>query len=294
LKKTLLTLLFTTISLSSLAKGSKFNIATFNIKWFGLGGEISGTAKDEFRQPWIKEYLRANHTQTKAIVFQEIVNVNLLKEMMSEFDMSCESYESSKKNHQHVAICLDNDYELLKEKGESDYVLEEVDTSNGMLRPAVYGIVSHRKTRKKLFHLIAVHLKANTLSTDTRLNQVEVIKNKVKEIGGRIPFVIIGDFNSYTAQATGRDKGDVELISDILSQSNLSHVEHTFEYTFRTNKTRLLLDHAWVSNDLEYENVEVGKSCNYFSRYATRFDSSPFFNRFVSDHCPLSFNLKLK
>jgi len=272
----------------------EFNIATFNVKWFGLGGEISGTQRDEFRGPWIKEYISKNLSQSQAILFQEIVDVDKLKHLMAELNMSCHSYDNSRRNHQHVALCLDNDFSLEKESFEENYAFEELDVTGGSLRPGLRGLIVERRTRKKLFHIMGVHLKANSQSSTTRIKQVKIIAQELNKRKSRIPYVVLGDFNTYNSTMNGRSKDDKNVFDEILSQVKLKYVAHKNEYTYRSKSTKLLLDHAWVSQSVEISSVKVGKSCNHYSRSATRFDSSNFFNRFVSDHCPLSFNLNLK
>ncbi|OIQ19166.1 MAG: hypothetical protein BM556_07725 [Bacteriovorax sp. MedPE-SWde] len=286
MKKSLQLITLLLLSLSCFAKGANFNIITFNVKWFGLGGEMAGAIGDEYRSRWIKEYLETNFPNTKGILFQEIVDISALNEMMDDLNMSCISYDHSKKKHQHIALCLDNDYELLKENSDDNFILEEVDVTNGWLRPAIHGIVSYRKSQKKLFHIIGLHLKANNSDSKTRIKQINIVKESIDKIQDNIPVVVLGDFNSYGT--------DVQEFETILSKANLGKVKHNYKYSFKSRSNRLLLDHAWLSKGLEYSDVVIGKTCNIYSKRATRFANSSFYNRFVSDHCPLSFKLIFK
>ena len=49
-------MIFVALLLSFTVHAAPLEIVTFNMKWFGLGGEIAGTIGDEFRDSWIFEF----------------------------------------------------------------------------------------------------------------------------------------------------------------------------------------------------------------------------------------------
>jgi hypothetical protein len=271
---------------------SSFNITTFNIKWFGLGGEISGTRSDEYRIPWIKEFIKKNLPTQHAFVFQEITDFTSLQKMMKDFSMNCFSYSHKRSTHQKIAICLKDSYDFLPPVFDNNTVMEEVaNVHKGGLRPAVHGQIINKDTGKEIAYLIGVHLKAGWRESDVRALQVDLIKNQIKKSKTTVPVILMGDFNSFKRNSTDKGKDDIELFDDILSEVSLKRVMHDYPATFNNGPNKHLFDHAYVSEGTEVYDTKVWKTCNGYTPNSKRFENSSFFKRFISDHCPLTIKI---
>ena len=194
----------------ALAKGPMgVKIATLNLQWFGLGGEFSGTLSDEYRGPWIKEFISIELRDVDVVVFEEIVDVNAFEDLMQP-NFKCVSYHHSSPYHQHVVLCHKSHLEFVKEKDDDNYAFED-SALNPMARPALHGVLK-RRNGKALLRIFGVHLKAFPNETKTRLQQLAKIASRIKSLKDGLPVAILGDFNSHIAKVTKLKKDDWEYI----------------------------------------------------------------------------------
>lgn len=268
-------------------------VSTFNLKWFGIGGELSGRYSDEYRGPWLKEFLTTYLDKTDIFVFQEVVDKALLSSTLSELSFNCMSYSSSGSKHQYVVVCLKNHLSILPEESDSNIVFEDIaNVDNTKLRPAISGIIINSKTRAPLFHLLGIHLKAGKLESELRAKQVGLLAQRINSYNDKIPTILLGDFNSYQMSEDSLVLNDLETFDTILEQANLFRVKHKYNYTFKSFNYGYLFDHVYLSNKTSYSNVEVFSACNQSFSNSTRFNNISFYNRFISDHCPLSIDIQ--
>ncbi len=130
---------------------------------------------------------------------------------------------------------------------------------------------------------MAVHLKAFEDGAEQRMNQIRKIKEATKN--GR--WLVIGDFN---LQKT-------ELVNEILSAEEIldtmEHLRGDYQFTSRRDKYRSELDHMFASKQfLAGYHIESIGPCNQIQKTidgisVERFEDIRFYNRFVSDHCPI-------
>lgn len=273
---------------------SSLKITTFNIRWYGLGGEISGHRGDEYRDPFIKEFLTTKYINTDIFVFQEIIDTARLADLMDGLGHHCVTYNHEQFNHQHLMICLKKTLDIVPVKGDDDYIFPLIE-NRPFLRPAIYGKVIDRYSKKPLLHLVGLHLKAGPYSTNVRMHQVETLIKRIKEFKNEsIPLVIAGDLNSYPTYSTELEKSDLELIGKQLDSIGLSRRTSDYDWTYRSNSSGHSFDHAFVSNRFNSRYVEVWRTCGKSIPNAKRLENLSWYKRFISDHCPVSFRLDLK
>jgi hypothetical protein len=286
-------------SFTSLLQAKPYNlkVATFNIRFFGLGGEMIGLTRDEFRDEWIKEYLHEGLKDHDVIVFQEIVDDARLGKLLSPYNFDCTTYKHNSPIHQKVVACLKSHLYLEIAPGDTNFTIEEVtEVIEGKPRPALYGVIVEKNSKKEIAYLVGVHLKAYADFSEIRLKQLKIINERIKQIVKvrSLPVIITGDFNSHKADQTKLPLSDLDMMKEELASSNLLHVSHPYSATYKVGAYENLFDHIFVSAGTKVTNVNVGTACSTKKVVkGTRFSDIAFFNRFISDHCPLMADLVL-
>lgn len=274
-------------------KSAQLTVATFNIKWYGLGGNMNGTSADEKRDPHLKEFIAKELGTADAIVFEEIVDLARLEKNVLPTKYKCQSYENSNAKHQKVAICVNKKYKLLLSEGEPDYIWEDV--MIGRHRPAVVGTVS-TSTGKPLLQIIGVHLKAMPNFSSVREEQAKLIASHLVAQSKRIPTVITGDFNTFD--------NDEDLIQAALDEvgDDFAQINYPEEYTFRSGDMLSKFDRFWVSGAVEPVSVpKVWTACNKDieatapepAANGNPYENISYYNEHISDHCPVIVKLQV-
>ena len=264
-------------------------ISTFNVKLYGMGGEWVGQPSDEYRDFWIREFMSATIGDSDVIVFQEIVNDKHFISERAKGGFNCLSYSHNDEKHQHVVICyLATQYDFAKEEGDDNYTMEEV--AFGRLRPALHGTLTG-KDGKHLIRIVGVHLKASLKDYETRYKQVALITKGLKSVDNKIPTIVLGDFNTYD------QTNDVGVLTENFKEVNLVHINNFDHSTYMTPQWKSRFDHFWVSSTLEGASIyKVYGPCAIQGDITSKskYDNLYFYNRFISDHCPVSLTLELE
>ncbi|MBL6989444.1 MAG: hypothetical protein ISR65_06685 [Bacteriovoracaceae bacterium] len=266
----------------SIAQASyTFTIASFNIRLYGIGGEWSGSFSDEYRDRWVREYLD-NFVLADVIAFQEIVDRARLKALIADkFD--CASYEVSSNTHQYVMLCWNKfKFNFKMVPGESNFIIDE--SALNKYRPAVYGILTDLDG-SKLTYITALHLKALPSGHQKRKRQMEIISARLMSLSDEIPHLVLGDFNTFA------QTHDLAMIKKQLLPLGLIQVQNTNLLTYRTPVFSGSFDHLFISRNINVlSELKVNGPCNLQADGLfglKRFDDLKFYNRFISDHCPI-------
>jgi len=272
------------------AHSKELKISSLNIRVYGQGGMYAGTLEDEFRDKWLKGFIEAKLGDSDVIIFQEIMNKeSLINNIVS--DMNCVSYDRSntiddnKENHIYVVVCFNKKYQFLKEQSEDNYAYEPMALHK--YRPAVYGVLCENK--KKLAHIVGLHLKALPQGHQTRVKQMEILSKRLTEINDGLPIIVGGDYNTYNTD----EIEDYKMINSYLNPLNLFSANQENLITYKTPLFTGTFDHFWISQSV-YSNSSftVNGPCNATSS-GPRFDDLYFYNQFVSDHCPITLSIQL-
>lgn len=262
--------------LFSTPRASAFTITSLNLEWFGRNGNPLAQTNQESRVASMRQHLQSAGLMTDVLAFEEVVDLDLLKNELVGRNYRCISYQRSDANHQHVVLCAKVPYQLVRADDESNYELEGVDT-NGHLRPAVHAILKS-SDGERLAHVIGVHLKAMPEQGALRRTQVRRIADYVRE-NARDPVIVLGDFNTY-----GNDAGEMQAVFD---GADMNELEFDEPYTWADGESGFSpakFDRAWISSSLNSRIVsrEVVGPCSSGDRTQIR-----NYNRNVSDHCAL-------
>lgn len=274
------------------AESNRFTFTTFNVRWYGLGGDLN-RPKKEYRDPWLAQFLFTATPAGRAdvIAFQEIVDVDGLKRLMKNH--ACSSYDHKDPRHQHVVLCVRRGLRLTIERFDDNFAIESV--ALGRLRPALHGLVV-TDAGQPVAHVIAVHLKAQIEQTETRMRQVRLLREHVdRYLADRVPVVIMGDFNTHIKERTHQGQDDTDLFDDELNRSTrkLRHLANPNRSTFKTPQAASVLDHVWVSDHVSLIGTPaVHGACNSDGRKSNDFSNLDFYNRNISDHCPVTAELE--
>lgn len=256
----------------------ELTITSFNIAWFGLLGTPNNELGSETRQPAIRKFMTDNQLWSDVLVFEEIVDVALLRREVVPANYNCISYENRDIKHQHVVLCGKAPLTLSKASDDTNFILEDV--SLGNKRPAVHALVL-AQNGQLLAHVIAVHLKASPDFSATRLQQTALIGEYLKSGDPHMPLVVVGDFNTH-----GTDTEDM-LASYGQRGINFVDVALDGENTFRNRSFAHQFDRFFVRGLVPSGLAKVSGPCND-SDAALVSD----YNRAVSDHCPITVRLQ--
>ena len=267
-------------------------VATFNIKWYGLGGSLGGNAADEKRDPFLKEFIGKELATADAIVFEEIIDVDRLQNKVLSARFMCQSYLNNSPNHQKVVICWDKKYKFEPSAGEDNFTWEDV--MLGRHRPAVVGTLK-TAAGKTLLQIIGVHLKAMPGYSSVRVQQAKLIANHMIAQPERIPTLITGDFNTFDS--------DSDLIQAELDavEDGFAEINNPADYTYRQGDLMSKFDRFWVTGSVEPISVpSVWKACNNFDPEpspgdtANPYENISYYNKNISDHCPVQVKVRIK
>jgi endonuclease/exonuclease/phosphatase family metal-dependent hydrolase len=249
-------------------------ITSLNVQWYGRGGIISGSEKDEYRDLRLKELITKQVPASDVLVFQEITAPHLLVKAFSEF--KCHTYDAFKKRHQHVVICAKEEIII---SHAVDYAIQL--DSRG-LRPAM--ILNVADENGDEVSIVGVHLKAGPKDSAKRLKQVSLL-TKGTYLTNKM--VIIGDFNTFPKERTGLSEDDHILMNDMLGKKGFTQVGGDTT-TFIGDYIRTF-DRVWLKG-LEAKNYKVYGPCSQGS-LAAPFSLRSFYTRFISDHCLLQLEI---
>lgn len=257
------------------ARNAPLSITTFNIKYFGLNGDPESSAT-ESRADAIREHLSRERLFTDVMVFEEIVDVEMLKRDVVGPAYTCRSYDHPNPEHQHVVVCVRGEFVFAPATDDDNYALEDVTLGQARYRPAVHGVVKSRRGQP-LLHVFGVHLKAYPEFSNERLQQADIIADYLNQRGDDAPVIILGDFNTYNQ--------DVSELSERFARVDrgLTLVEVPGPYTWRSASSGHKLDHVWISSDLTAGDARIAGPCA-----TTHRDTIASYLRSVSDHCPVT------
>lgn len=288
------------LSLSALAGGAQaprtLTVTTMNIRYFGLGGSLSGEPKDEKRDGYIRSFLTGGSVPRSDIyAFQEIVDVERLQRVLPQ-NYSCKTYDNNSAKHQHVVLCAAPNLRLDSEPTDNNDIIDEVAINPEKSRPALHFRIKDAQGNL-LGRVVAVHLKAYPEESETRQRQSEAMGrylSKLKSSG--LPTIILGDFNTYPAPSNKQTQNDDVLIDSIFKdfELGLKQVVVPAENTFRSPRSRGHFDRIWMSSELQLEKApSVFPVCNTPDGQSGQgFLDPDYYYKNVSDHCPVTVSIR--
>lgn len=274
------------------AQQTSVNITTFNLKWFGIGGNPKASVK-EFRIKYVKQLISTYLVKTNVFVFEEVVIVNDIPSILPA-GWTCISYQHPQPQHQKVVMCAAPGVSLNKVNYDNNFTIEEAQGGNPNLRPAVRVDVVETKSKRNLFTLVGVHLKAMPDKTNMRIQQAMAISKDLARIPQGRPVVIAGDMNTFLKSETKQSEDDVVLLLKALNSSSKGyvHVPHKPDtYTFRSPQYLNQFDHFYVRGSMRVTYVpDVFPVCSA-KQNGTGYMNFEFYYKNVSDHCPVTMQI---
>lgn len=271
-------------------QGRKLSVSftELNIKWFGakeavIDNDASQTRSlPETRTKTIKKFLSDNKLMSDVMIFEEIIDIDLLQTGVLGKTYQCHSYDNNDARHQHVVLCHKNNYVFSIADDDDNYAIESINV-NGKLRPAVHGILK-TKSDREVAHVIGVHLKANPDMTEVRLDQVNKLVDYIKQDDRELPAIVMGDYNTYN-----QDPAEIEKIFKKAKMTELSLPKpYTWASSSETYKPEKL-DRVWMNQNIisKVKSVDVIGPCSSGDKKLIA-----EYNEKVSDHCPVNMTLE--
>jgi endonuclease/exonuclease/phosphatase family metal-dependent hydrolase len=275
----------TTVIVSCLGwQAQALTVSSFNLQFYGLGGNMRGTPGNEYRDAHIKKFLEKNLASSDVILFQEIVLVNDLKEKLLPAAYECETYGKRRgENHQHLVACVKKPLKFRIE------TIEEMDLT-GYGRPGL-AVTVRGNTGGEILRLIDVHLKAGNDESNGRARdaQLAALTAWLGRQDQSVQTVVAGDFNERESRGLDTALGPAGLAEVVLSQPT---------YISEPTRNTYNYDRFFVSRPL----MEKIRSRSAFQACTKRelggkggddFVDWLFYTRFVSDHCPITLDLDI-
>ncbi|MBL7544761.1 MAG: hypothetical protein JNL11_13170 [Bdellovibrionaceae bacterium] len=277
---------------SAFSQQKAVNITTFNLKWFGIGGNPNASQK-EFRIQTVKTFINTYLNQTHLFVFEEVVVVEDLIPLLPA-GWQCISYNHDQPLHQKVVLCGSPAIKLTKVSYDDNYTIEEAQAGNPNLRPAMRVDVLEARTNKNLFTLIGVHLKAMPEQTNLRLQQAVAISKDLARLPQGRPVVLTGDFNTFLKSETKLPEDDMDLVLKALNSVSKGFVRVPHQpntYTFRNPEFRNQFDQFYVRGTMRVAAIpNVFPVCSA-AQNGTGYMNFEFYYKNVSDHCPVTMQI---
>lgn len=246
-------------------------VQSLNIKWFGRGGDIAGEREDEYRLPYLRDFLEIESRKVDVYVFQEITEPDLLVEIFKGY--TCSTYEASILPHQFVVLCAKDEIYI---DNQTDFSLQE---TSKRLRAA--HSVSVRQNNIT-YRIVGVHLKAQKDGTQIRVNQIKNFINGPLSKDESV--IIIGDFNTFSNEHTDNEFSDVHYFNQLFEPEGFSEIP-SFENTF-LGQRNMTFDRAWLKGVTHLESNLLGP-CLGEGKKEDKFMKREFYQKFISDHCSL-------
>ncbi len=267
---------------NELKEGSSefITVGTFNIQWLGDGHDDNVSRSDgDYAE--IADIISSSGMDIIAV--QEVENEAAVNKIIANLEgyKACMSNKSGKQNvgiiyKDHINITSTHDYMPL--------------TMNGRSRP---GYVVSASVGKNQFDIMVVHLKSTSrydstdelrlASREMRAAQAELISNwadSMMSIEKRNELVIMGDFNDYPARKNNA------TLTPIIYNPNLVFL--TAEVKSCKQSNLYAIDHIVVSTTTCKRFVQGSVFVYDFNVSLPDTDAEK-----VSDHCPISVQLKL-
>tara|TARA_B110001454_G_scaffold219136_1_gene250301 strand:- start:35829 stop:36722 length:894 start_codon:yes stop_codon:yes gene_type:complete len=274
------------------AQQTSVNITTFNLKWFGIGGDPNKPIK-EYRIKYVKDLISKYLINTNLFVFEEVV---VVKDVMSILPQgwTCISYEHPQPQHQHVVLCATPGVSLNKVNYDNNFTIEEAQGGNTNLRPAMRVDVVETKSKRNLFTLVGVHLKAMPTETALRMQQVAAISKDLAKIPQGRPVVLTGDMNTFLKSETKQKADDVDLLLQSLNSVSKGYIRVPHKpnvYTFRSPEFRNQFDQFYVRGTMRVTVLpDVFPVCSA-NQNGSGYMNFDFYYKNVSDHCPATLQI---
>lgn len=291
---------FFSFGLLSESSALELEVATFNVKWFGVrvddprGGKPSpiDPAKIKQRAQIMRDFMNTILAPKDVVAFQEVVDVAMLKQTLPA-GWNCISYQHRNPHHQKVAICASPKFKFMPVPYDRDPTIEEIAIDPEWGRPGVRADLADA-SGKRLLRIVALHLKSAPEFTKDRVYQMQVA---AKDLGRDrpVPTLVLGDMNTFWPKDTNQRYPDVNYLENELRKFDQSfrHIPHTEEFTFRSHKFYSQFDHIFINGQVKLvSGPSVFRVCNQ-KRDGTGYYKFDFYYENVSDHCPVKARIAL-
>gem|GEM_PF-5778304 len=236
------------------------NIGTLNLRFFGTGGGFNRPGVEP-RTRYLIPFIKQELFDLDVVLFSEAMDISLLKQSLSSL-WDCESYHSHESSpwHQNLALCF-KPQRFFLEKYDHDWEIPEHRLDRRGLRPALQARLCLNESKTCFLQIIGVHLKAGKESA-TRLDQIKVLAETLKNQGSPIPTIVLGDFNSYSKERSGLAEDDITLFENLLSESSQGFRSLTRGLpTFGTGATGREYDHIVASAEIKDLGSQAYPAC---------------------------------
>ena len=293
-----MSLILTLPEITIAAKKEKAHIimATYNLRYQNKTDSVEGNGWRQ-RCPWIAQLILSNDFQifgTQEGLKQQLED---LKAMLPGYDYIGIGRSDGKTKGEHSAIFFRTD--LFKLIDHGDFWLSETPDRPGKgwdaacERICTWGHFKHLPSQKE-FLFFSLHM--DHVGKKARLESVQLLLRKMKEQGGKLPTILVGDFNVDQYSNEYKMMTESGIFYDAYEKSAFRYAPNGTVNLFKSNGyTDSRIDHIFLP-----ASISVKKYAILTDSYRTRPERyndppidpyktiiRPYIIRFPSDHYPV-------
>ncbi len=239
----------------------ELNVMTFNIR---LDLAADGENRWDARIPVVKSYM--DTTAPDIAGMQEVLHHQLidLQEMMPGYDYVGTGRDDGKTGGEYSPVFFRNDRFILRDN--SQFWLSETPEVPGsrswdaaITRIVSWAALEDRKSGELIY---AFNTHFDHRGVQARLKSIELMSEKIKEIAGDSPVIVLGDFNirkesdDYGFMIDTFSENNGLTNAELISRAPVTGAESTFN-GFRTDIEPRVIDFIFVDNNFGVSSYRV-------------------------------------
>lgn len=260
-------------------------VMTYNLRY---AGDVKSAGENawEYRKDPVAKTIRFNRPDVVGV--QEALKIQLddFKKLLPEYIQAGVGRDDGKEAGEYSALLINKDkYKLLD---NSTFWLSATPEKTTMgwdaacIRIVTWAKLKDVKT-KKIIYAFNTHF--DHMGTEARKNSAILLKNKIKEIAGKNPFIVTGDFNCKSDSEpykilTGNETAPLLFDSEFISENGNYGMDVSFNDFSEKLEPGNKIDFIFVSSNFKvWQHAILGEKMN---------------GKYPSDHMPVVADIYLQ
>lgn len=293
----LLLVTFCVVSLVNIGHSQTLRVGSFNLRYDNPADSLNNW---EYRKNAIAEFIQFQDFQILGTQEGLQHQLDQLQKMLPTFAYIGVGREDGEHAGEHSAIFYKKDRFQLLDKGDFWLSQDPSKPNKGwdavLPRICSWGEFKDKKTGLK-FYFFNTHF--DHVGTVARRESAKLILKKIKEIAGKKPVLLSGDFNVDQNSASYKILNGSELLTDSYDLADLTYgADGSFNGFNINNHTDSRIDHIFVTDDFnvgkhgiltdtyhtEQEDLDKIKNSGNYPKEISLYQNEA---RLLSDHYPL-------
>lgn len=279
------------------SSNDKLEVVSMNLRWYG--SKKFPPHNDEERDEHLQRFFKTYYKTTDVFLFQEITAPARLQTTLGT-PYKCLSTRDRGTSYQYVVTCYNS-----KTLKPLDVTQSIHDTDRAFdisfkifgLRDALYLKFQSVQNPKKHVHTINLHLRANPMHSEFRVQQMALLFDQILEQGlhKEKGLIIGGDLNAFNKEATSNKKDDIYLYLAEADRRSLElHTEFALPTHLSSGNNRFF-DYLLVPKANWLNSYDMFIACSmHASKDPESYENPRYYKTYISDHCPISLQVPLR